>query len=74
MGGEVMENVRATKDFTEVDGFDWDSIGAPESVTVRSVDELLQRLEKSEKSVSEGRTVPAEVMFERLRRKYGFSG
>jgi len=57
----------------ENEDFDWESIDAPESLIVRSKEELYVRLEKSEEDIQAGRTVPAEIVFEKLRRKYGFS-
>jgi hypothetical protein len=55
------------------DDIDWDSIGAPESVIVRSVEDLLARVEEAERSIAEGKTIPAEIVFEKMRQKYGFS-
>jgi len=57
----------------EDEAFDWVDLGAPESVIVRSKEELYARLEKSEEDIQAGRTVPAEIVFENLRKKYGFS-
>jgi hypothetical protein len=69
-----MDSVSVNQDVLgHVDDIDWSSIGAPESVTVRSIEELVARLEKSEEDVAAGRTVPAEIVFEKMRRKYGFS-
>jgi hypothetical protein len=59
---------------SENPGFNlWENMPAPESVIVRCKEELYAKLQKSEKSVEEGKTVPAEIMFEKLRKKYGFS-
>jgi len=55
------------------DEFDWDSFGAPESLIVRSKEELYARLEKSEEDFLAGRTINAEDLFKEMREKYGFS-
>ncbi|MCL2035909.1 MAG: hypothetical protein FWG83_00790 [Oscillospiraceae bacterium] len=47
---------------------------APESVTVRNIDELYAKLEKSERNVAAGKTIPAEVLFEKVRKRYGYRG
>jgi len=60
LGFESMENM--------------EDLPAPESVVVRSKEELYAKLEESEKDVAAGRTFPAEIVFEEIRRKYGFSG
>lgn len=43
---------------------------APERVIVRSEEELAAKLEGSERDIAEGRTVPADEAFSRLRAKY----
>lgn len=40
---------------------------APERVTVRTKEELCKKLEEAEVDVREGRTYPADEVFERLR-------
>jgi len=58
---------------TEYNAIDFVDFGAPESVIVSSKEELYARLERSEEDIQAGRTIPAEIVFEELRRKYGFS-
>ena len=44
---------------------------APERVIVRSEEELLTKLEESERDIAEGRTIPADEVFSKLEAKYG---
>lgn len=46
------------------------TLPAPESVIVRSREELISKLDEAEDDIREGRTVTAEGMFARLRKKY----
>ena len=50
-----------------------EDFSAPESVIVRNAADLYSKLKESESDVKDGKTVPAEIVFEKLRRKYGFS-
>jgi len=52
--------------------FDVKKPPAPESVIVRSMEELYKKLEEAEEDVAAGRVIPAEVVMEELRREYGF--
>ncbi|MCL2638172.1 MAG: type II toxin-antitoxin system RelB/DinJ family antitoxin [Oscillospiraceae bacterium] len=43
---------------------------APESIIVRSIEELYAKLEEAEEDIAAGRVIPAEVVHERLKEKY----
>ena len=45
---------------------------APEHVIVRSEDELIAKLDDSQKDIEQGRTSPASEVYSRLEAKYGF--
>ncbi|MCL2698659.1 MAG: type II toxin-antitoxin system RelB/DinJ family antitoxin [Oscillospiraceae bacterium] len=45
---------------------------APESVIVRSMEELYAKLEEAEEDIAAGRVIPAEVLHEEIRERYGF--
>ena len=47
---------------------------APESVIIRSSDDLYEKLSVGMKQIKEGKIVDAEVVMSKLRDKYGFQG
>lgn len=42
----------------------------PESVVVRNIDELIQKLDEAEEDIRAGRTMDAKEAIERLKKKY----
>ncbi|MCL2633461.1 MAG: type II toxin-antitoxin system RelB/DinJ family antitoxin [Oscillospiraceae bacterium] len=46
---------------------------APESVTFKNEEELVEMVMEGYRSMREGRMISGEEMFEEIRRKYGFS-
>ena len=44
---------------------------APEHIIMRSNDELIAKLDESEKDIEEGRTSPTDEVYSRLETKYG---
>ena len=44
---------------------------APASVTVNSEEELMERLDRAEKNIAEGKVFPAAEVFDRIGEKYG---
>jgi hypothetical protein len=52
------------------DDIDWDAIGAPESVTVHSYEELCQKLEAGMADIEAGRVYSWEEVRRELRREF----
>ena len=44
---------------------------APERIIVRSEDELIAKLDESQKDIEQGRTSPASEVYSKLEAKYG---
>ncbi|MBR1738860.1 MAG: hypothetical protein IJ737_01085 [Ruminococcus sp.] len=48
----------------------YSDLTAPEGVTVRSEEELVSKLEESRRDIAEGRPIPADEAFLKLKRKF----
>ncbi|MCL1831587.1 MAG: hypothetical protein FWG45_01595 [Oscillospiraceae bacterium] len=71
-----MKNGRATNkaviDFTD-DTINCDGIASCPDLDINNIEEVYASLAQSRREVARGGTIPAEIVFEEIRRLYGFS-